>query len=131
MLTAALVGVAGLVACGLPSAMGEANSLIVVAELRSTVVSSAPSVITILPRATPVAALRSPRSVSVESLPLPSSKLKEVRPTGVVSESVKPLETCWLLETICLTRNEYVPGCTVPVAAAVRILLSLLVASAD
>jgi len=32
VLTAALVGVAGLVACGLPSAMGEANSLIVVAD---------------------------------------------------------------------------------------------------
>ena len=41
VLTAALVGVAGLVACGLPSAMGEANSLIVVADDASSVIFGA------------------------------------------------------------------------------------------
>ena len=51
------------------------------------------SAIVILPRAAPVPAVRSWRSVSVARSPFPISKESLVRPSGVVSVSVKPLES--------------------------------------
>ena len=91
------------------------------------------SVIWILPRATPMPALRSASSVSLTTKPLPSSKLSLVSPTGVKPVSVNPLVIFWLVETSCLTRNEKVPGWALPpmTGLAFSTLVSLLAARID
>lgn len=89
------------------------------------------SMMMLLPRATPAPPLRFSGSVSVDSVPLPNSKLSEVRAKGAVSVSTKPAESFWLVDTSCLTINVNVPGIDFAEAIAVRMSLLLLLARAD